>query len=258
VFDTGERPVAAGGLQVAVITESMARRYWPTGNAVGSRMRFGPNAAAPWTTVVGVVSDVRNDLTRPEAGPALFLSIRQVVRPNMHLLLRASGDLDTLTPSVARTVRELDPGVPLREAMTLEAVIDRGLAPRRLPAVLMGAFGVLALLLASVGIYAMFANMTTSREREFGVRLALGSRPSQIAALVIRQGAVWIVAGLAAGVIGIVLVARFVGSLLYGIAPSDPLTLGGSVFILILCALLALLVPLRRATRVDPAIALRA
>ena len=142
--------------------------------------------------------------------------------------------------------------------MPLATVIGAGLAGRQVPVVLMTAFGVLALLLASVGVYSLFASMTAAREREFGVRLALGSRPSEIATLVLRQGAGWIAGGLAIGGFGIVLVVQLVRDLLYGITPFDPITVGGSIAILVACATLALLIPVRRATRVDAAVTLRA
>ena len=149
-------------------------------------------------------------------------------------------------------------GIPLQRVMTLTTLIDVGLTGRRLPVLLMAAFGLLALLLASVGVYAMFANLAASREREFGVRLALGSRPAAIAGLVLRQGAGWMLAGLVVGGVGILLVVRLLGDLLYGVSPLDPVTLAFSVVMLIGCATIALLVPLLRATRVDAAIALRA
>jgi ABC-type antimicrobial peptide transport system permease subunit len=122
----------------------------------------------------------------------------------------------------------------------------------------MTGFGVLALLLATVGVYAMFASLAAAREREFGIRLALGSRPSAIAALVLRQGAAWMAAGLAVGAIGIVVVVRLVRDLLYGVPPFDPMTVGASVAVLVACAAIALVIPLRRATRVDATAALRA
>jgi len=123
---------------------------------------------------------------------------------------------------------------------------------------LMIMFGALALLVASVGIYAMFASMTSAREREFGVRMALGSRREAIAGLVLREGAGWMAAGLAGGVVGTLAVVRLVRDLLYQVQPFDPMTLAMSVSVLSICAMLALLVPVRRATRVDPTIALRA
>jgi ABC-type antimicrobial peptide transport system permease subunit len=142
--------------------------------------------------------------------------------------------------------------------MTLPAVLGEGIAGRRLPVLLMTGFGVLALLLATVGVYAMFASLAAAREREFGIRLALGSRPGAIAALVLRQGAGWMATGLAVGAVGIVVVVRLVRDLLYGVSPFDPLTVGASVVTLVACATIALLIPVRRATRVDAALALRA
>ena len=126
-----------------------------------------------------------------------------------------------------------------------------------MPAILMVAFGGLALLLASVGVYAMFTSMAAAREREFGVRVALGSTRGGIAALVLRQGGAGMVLGLAGGVVGVMIVGRLVSDLLYGVAPFDPLALGVSAVTLLLCAAAALLVPIRRATRVDPVTVLR-
>ena len=121
----------------------------------------------------------------------------------------------------------------------------------------MTAFGALALLLASVGVYAMFASMAAAREREFGVRVALGATRRGIAGLVLRQGAVWMALGLAGGAVGVALVARFLRDLLYGVRPFDPVTLGVAVLTLLACGTIALLVPVRRATRVDPITVLR-
>jgi putative ABC transport system permease protein len=158
---------------------------------------------------------------------------------------------------IRRELAALDRGLPLHNAMTLAAVLGERLAGRRLPVVLMTAFGALALLLASVGVYAMFASMAAAREREFGVRVALGSSRRAIAALVLRQGGVWMALGLAGGAIGIVVVTRLVRDLLYGVAPFDPVTLGVAVATLLACGTVALLVPVRRATRADPVAVLR-
>jgi ABC-type antimicrobial peptide transport system permease subunit len=159
--------------------------------------------------------------------------------------------------AVQREIRGIDPGIPLREATTLSAFLAKGLSGRRLPVVLMGAFGALALVLASVGVYAMFASMAAAREREFGVRIALGSSRAAIAALVLRQGAVWMAAGLLAGAAGVYVVARSLGGLLYGVEPFDPPTLVAAVLTLVACGALALMGPVRRATRADPIRVLR-
>ena len=142
--------------------------------------------------------------------------------------------------------------------MTLDAAVGEGLAARRLPVMLMTAFAALALLLASVGVYGMFASMAAAREREFGVRMALGSRPSAIAGLMLRQGVGWMAVGLSGGALGITLVVQLLRGMLYGVPPFDPIALGSAVAILVGCATVALLIPVRRATRVDPMVALRA
>jgi putative ABC transport system permease protein len=246
------------GLPTLVISESMARRFWPGGNAIGQRVRLGPNPQAPLIEIVGIVGDVRNDRTRPDAEPMAYASTRQSSALIVTIVMRAEGDPLALAKPMERAVASLDPGIALQRVMTMPVVLGEGIAGRRLPVLLMTGFGVLALLLASVGVYAMFASLAAAREREFGIRLALGSRPGAIAALMLRQGAGWMAAGLAVGALGIVMGARLVGNLLYGVAPFDPLTLAASATILIACATIALLIPVIRSTRVDAAVALRA
>jgi predicted permease len=250
-FDASDR---AGAPATVVIGESVARRYWPAGEALGSRIRLDGDLV----TVIGVVGDVRNDLARPDAEPMTYRSHRQESTQRFCVLLRTHGDPLALVRSLQREVAALDPSLPVQQAMTLDAAIGEGLAARRLPVMLMTAFGALALLLASVGVYAMFASMAAAREREFGVRMALGSPRSAIAGLMLRQGAGWMAAGLSGGALGIVLVVRLLRGWLYGVPPFDPIALGGAVAILMGCATVALLIPVRRATRVDPVVALRA
>ena len=248
-----------------IISEAMARRFWPKGDALGAQLRMGPNPNSTPFTVVGIVGDVRNDPARPDAEPMAYGPARLDVRPSRTLLVRTacapggSGCPDplSLVPSVRREVAALDPGVPLRGAAALRAFLAEGLTGRRLPAVLMTAFGALALLLASVGVYAMFAAMAAAREQEFGVRVALGATRGGIARLVLRQGAVWMGLGLAVGAVGVFFVARTLRGLLYGVSEFDPLALGVAVLMLVLCGTVALLAPVRRATRADPISILR-
>jgi hypothetical protein len=246
-----------GAPPTVVISEGAARRLWGGRDAIGTRVRLGPNPNAPLVEVIGIVGDVRNDRARPDAEAMIYRPTGQVAPPGVQLLLRASGDPLALSVAVERELTTIDPGLALQRARTLAEVAGSGLSGRRLPVLLMTAFGALALLLASVGVYAMFASMAAAREREFGVRMALGSRRGAIAGLVLRQGAGWMAAGLAVGAVGVVLVVRLVGDLLYGVQPFDPLTLAASVAILAGGATAALLIPVLRATRVDPAIALR-
>jgi predicted permease len=256
LFDARDR---TGASPVVVVSESMARRYWPRGNALGARIRLGANPNSALIEVVGVVGNVRNDRARPDAEPMVYQSTRQTaLPPNIHFVLRTTNDPLALATTVEKELARFDAGLPVQRVTSLPTFLDNGLAGRRLPVMLVGAFGGLALLLASIGVYAMFASMTAAREREFGVRMALGSPPQAIGRLVLRQGAVWIVAGLAGGAAGVPVVTRLVRDLLYGVSPFDPATLAVSISILVASATVALLIPVRRAIRIDPTIALQA
>ncbi len=242
---------------VIVINEAMAQRYWPKGNAVGARIHIGPpDPTAPWITVIGVVGNVRNDPTQLQPEPMMFPTIRQQPAGDA-FIVRTSGDPIALTNTVRKTLASVDPTIPMYKVSTLRDVIGDTFAPRRLPVILMGAFGALALLLASVGVYAMFANMAVSREREFGVRVALGATRGAIVRLVLGQGVVWMGVGLAVGTIGVVMAARLVRTQLFGVPQFDPIAIGLAVVTLLVCAGVALLVPVRRASRADPINVLR-
>ena len=187
-----------------------------------------------------------------------YMSNRQSATPFIRVLLRARGNPQSLVRPLEHEVAALDRGLPLDQTMTLRMQIRRELTARRLPVMLMIGFAALTLLLASVGVYGMFASMAVAREQEFGIRMALGSRPAAIAALMLRQGAHWMAIGLAAGIFGIMVVVRLLRNLLYGVQPLDPIALGGAVAILVGCATIALLIPVYRATRADPMVMLRA
>jgi predicted permease len=246
-----------GGPPVIIISEAMAKKYWPKGNAVGSRMRYGPpDPNEPWVTVVGVVGNVRNNLNLLGPEPIMFLPLRQ--QPfGETFIVRTAGEPEALVNTVRRVLREIDPGLPMYQVSTMQGVIDGRFAARRLPVMLMMGFGGLALLLASVGIYAMFASMASAREREFGVRIALGSSRGAVARLVLRQGGVWMVLGLVLGALGVAAASRLVRTQLYRVPELDPISIGAAVVVLLLCAIIALLMPVRRATRVDPITVLR-
>jgi predicted permease len=241
-----------------VISETMARRYWPDRDPLGARVHVSPHTTGRWGIVVGIVADVLIDPALPAPTPMAYASNRQdFAWTGRDFVLRTGGDPLALVRPFQRELSAIDPALPLRDPRTLTSVVRERLAGRRLPVLLMTAFSALALLLASVGVYALFAGMAAAREREFGVRVALGSTRGAIAALVLRQGAGWMLAGLAGGALGIVVVTRLLRGLLYGVAPFDPLTLALASAVLLACAALALLVPVRRATRVDPIRVLR-
>jgi ABC-type antimicrobial peptide transport system permease subunit len=240
-----------------VVTEAFAKKYFPKGDAIGQQIRYGPpNPNQPWTTIVGIVGNIKNNPLALSPEPVMFFSQRQQPYGEF-FAIRTTGDPLAITASVRATLKALDPGLPMHQLMTMEDVVAEGFAARKLPVMLMSAFGVLALLLASVGVYAMFTSMAAAREREFGVRMALGGSRGSVAALVLKQGGAWMVVGLTAGAIGIVVAAKLISSQLAGVEAFDPMTIGAAVLVLLLCAGVALLVPVRRATRVDPITVLR-
>ncbi|HYW30032.1 MAG TPA: ABC transporter permease [Gemmatimonas sp.] len=245
------------GPQALIVNQSMVRRYWPNGNAVGSQVRLDPRPDSPAFTVVGVVGDVRTDPASPGAEPVLYTSMRQAPFNGPVFVVRAGGDPTALVPAVRRELAALDPTLPMYDVAVLDDLVSDKFAGRRLPTVLMTAFGALALLLASVGVYAMFAAMTAAREREFAVRVALGSSRGAIAALVIRQGGTWMAFGLAAGTLGVFAVTRAMRTVLVGVASFDPLSFAIAAALLIVCSAIALLAPVRRATQADPISVLR-
>ena len=236
-----------------VISEAMARTWWPAGNAIGARVRIGSDASSPWAEVIGMAGDVRNDPARSLPEPMAYGAARQSpLRGSRIYLVRTDGDPLALVRPFRSALGGLDASVPMNDAGTLAAIVGTHLQPRRLPALLMTMFALLALLLASVGVYALFANLASAREREFAVRMALGSSPAGIAALVLRQGAAWTIAGLAGGAIGVAAIGQALRNLLYGVSPLDPLTIAAAIIALTASGTIALLVPVRRATRVDP------
>lgn len=248
-FGPEDRPDAPSSI---VINAAMERRYWPRGDALGSRIRLGPDANAPWKVIVGVVGDVRNDPAKSAPEPMTYASRRQEPSGRVSFLFRTQAQPQALEKEVKRIATAYDPDLATHNVTTMRALLSDALAGRRLPAVLMMGFGGLALLLASVGVYAMFAAMGAAREREFGVRVALGSSRQRIAGLVLRQGATWMAVGIVGGVFGVVLVGTMLRNLLYGVKPFDPFTLVATMLMLLACASIALLGPVRRATQVDP------
>ncbi|HJQ19504.1 MAG TPA: ABC transporter permease [Gemmatimonadaceae bacterium] len=248
---------AADGSPVMVINDAFAKKYFPNVDPIGQQVRYGPpDPNQPWTTVIGVVGNVRNNPIALAPEPMMFFSQRQ--QPfGESFAVRTSGDPIALAGTIRAQLKEIDPGLPMYQVKTMQELVAEGFTARKLPVLLMSAFGLLALLLASVGVYAMFMSMAAAREREFGVRIALGASRGSVASLVLRQGGRWMLIGLAVGAGGIALAARLVSSQLFGVPAFDPLTIGGAVLVLLACAGVALLVPVRRATQVDPITVMR-
>ena len=261
--DTTGRPKAV------IVDERLAARFFPGRDAVGQRIDDNQNGddptgkTVPPVTVIGVAARMRTgapgDSPTIETLPQMYLCAAQSSdRTSATLVVRvASGDPLKLAGSVKHEVLALDPEVPVADITTMELSIAGKLAPRRLTMVLLGTFALLALVLASIGLYGVMALTVTQRTRELGIRLALGAQRASVLGLIMRHGAVLVGVGLAVGLAGALVAGRLMASFLYNINGSDPLTLGIVVFTLGAAALLACWVPAQRATRVDPMVALR-
>jgi predicted permease len=243
---------------VALVDETAARRFWPNEDAVGRRFRPGGRASkAPWMTVVGVVGDIKTEgFDQPEQ-PHLYLCMFQNVGYAMAVYLRADGDPAGLTQALRREVQAVDPNLPVFGERTMEDIVSSSLAQRRFALQVVGGFGVLALLLAGIGVYGVVAYSVSQRTREIGIRLALGASSGAILRWVFTQGMRLTLAGMAAGLVGAFALTRLLRGLLFGVETTDPVTYAGLALLLGAVALLACYVPARRATKVDPMVALR-
>ena len=247
----------AASTPVVVVGESVAKQHWPNGDAVGAYVRLGPNPADPWAEVIGVVGDVRQFGPASDARPTVYSFALQDYWDGRDVMVRARGEAAAIASSVRDVVRQLDPNLPLVRMRTMDEVAGEVLAQRRLSMTLMSVFAALALVLAAVGLYGVMSYVVTARTREFGVRMALGAPRAAVLRLVVRQGLLTVVAGLAVGLAGAVAATRLLAGLLFGVKPLDPLTFGAVPAVLLVVALVACWLPARRATRVDPMAALR-
>ncbi len=254
-----------------LVNNVMARRWWPDGSAVGRQITVRksvqgrPDFGAPVrATVVGVVGDVRHYGVEVDPGPEVYLPYTLVVWPRMALLVRVRGNPDAAVRQITRTLARLEPDLPLVGATlpggveTVGAILDEGLAYRRLIAGLLGAFTVPALLLAALGIYGVIAYLVAQRTGEIAIRLALGSTPGGVRRLVLRDGLRLALVGIALGLAGALALTRLLRSELFEVSATDPVTLAGAAVVLVLVAALATWLPAQRATRVSPMQALRA
>ncbi|HWW75235.1 MAG TPA: ABC transporter permease, partial [Pyrinomonadaceae bacterium] len=242
---------------VVVVNETMARRFWPGESPVGKRITIWRDEKFP-REIVGVVGDTRSKPAEP-AGAQMYVPFAQ--DPNwasLSVVVRTSADPSSLAAAARDEVHALDKAIPVYNARPLSDVVAASLAERRASTLLVGAFALLALLLALVGIYGVTAYYVTQRTHEIGLRMALGARAYHILGLVVGRSLRLTLAGLAVGLCGALALTRAMASLLYEVKPADPLTLAAAAALLGAVALLACLLPARRATRVDPLIALRA
>jgi predicted permease len=253
--------------KVVIVDERLAKKFWPDTSPVGRRMwrptsiesMAQPGRDAEWFTVVGVVGSVKlRALVDPdERVGAYYFPFEQSTSSGVTFAVRTTARPDSITASLRNAIIEIDAELPLYDVEVMQDRIDDSLVARRSPMLLSLGFGSVALLLAAIGIYGVLAYMVAQRTKEIGIRMALGSTSRQVLKLVLGEGARILAAGFVLGIAGALALGRFIETVLYGVRPMDPVVLGSVASLLLIIALIACLLPARRATRVDPARALR-
>jgi putative ABC transport system permease protein len=246
--------------RVVIVNESFARRYFPDVDPIGRRIRPGLTTTEhdpPWREIVGVAADIRHRSLREKSAPAYFLPYAQGLISPLHLVVRTNNAVAVID-EMRRTLARRDPELALYGVKTLDDYVAASVATPKFQTLLLALFAGVGLVLTAVGLYGVTAYGVAQRTREFGIRLALGARPSEVLTLVLRGGLVLIVSGLAAGIVAGAFATRLLSSALYGVSPLDPVTYAGVSAILLAVAAIASYLPARRATEVDPIAALRA
>jgi predicted permease len=242
-----------GALLVAVINETMARRYWPDGSPVGRYISRGSERVQ----VVGVAKDGKYRSLNEGPRPYMYFPLAQSYRSAVKLHVRSNADTAATMNAIRQTFRELDADLPLTETMPIADHLEQAVFAQRIGATLLAIFGMLALTLAAVGLYSVMAYAVSQRTHEMGIRLALGASPGELRRMVVSSGMKVAAIGLALGAVGAAALSRLLTSLLNGVSPTDPVTFGVVLATLASVAFVAALVPARRASAVDPVVALR-
>ncbi len=245
--------------QVVIVSEELARKYWPGQEAIGKRLKAGREVELPWRMVVGIVGNVRTQGQDVGFVPELYLPLNQypwLLHPR-HLVIRTALNPSVITSAVRREVAALDKDQPVADVRTLDQLAAEPLAQRQFLMVLLGVFAFLALALAAVGIYGVMAYSVAQRTHEIGIRMALGAEQRDVLKLIVARGLLLAVAGVGAGLAAAFALSRLMAGLLYGVRPSNPATFAIVSVTLVTVALAASYIPARRATKVDPMVALR-
>ena len=249
-FDEHDQEGAPG---VVIINETMAQRYWPEGDALGKRLKLTKG----WLQVVGVAKDVKNRTLTEAPQPFLYLPLLQEYRSNMILVARTAGEPEKMFHTIQTEVAVLDPEIPMFDVRTLEEHIGVALFLQRMAATLLSIFGLLALSLAALGLYGVMAYAVSQRTRELGIRISVGAKRTDILKLILGHGLILSIIGIVGGLTVALALTRLSVHLLYGVSAADPLTFVVVMVILLVVALAAAYFPARRATKIDPIIALR-
>jgi putative ABC transport system permease protein len=248
--DTEDRP------RVVVVNEAFVQRHFPSEEALGKRISFN-GVAGPWQEIIGVVRTSKYLSLGELPTPVVYLSLQQNHETGMTLHVRAAVEPSTIAGAIRSEVQSLEKNLPFGNPAAMSQSIANSLYAARMGAILLGIFGALALLLASIGLYGVMSFAVSRRTRELGIRMALGAQAADVFKLVVRQGMGLVVIGMVLGLAVAAMVTRLLTSFLYGVSATDHLTFAVIPVILAVAALLACYVPARRATKVDPLVALR-
>ncbi|HEY4837904.1 MAG TPA: ABC transporter permease [Candidatus Acidoferrales bacterium] len=244
---------------VIIITQALATGYFHGESPIGKRITvaMGGNTEKFPSLIVGVVGDVKHEGLNTIAGPMVYWPHPELPFPFMTFVIRTTGNPLALIGSVRQAVKQLDPGLPVSDVATMEQRMSDSAAESRFSTLLLGIFAVVAIVLATVGIYGVTSYAVTARQHEIGIRMAVGAQPADVERMFIRRGIALTLTGLALGLIASFALTRLMGGLLFGVTPHDPLTFVAMAALLLIVAMLACYIPARRATRVDPLVALR-
>jgi predicted permease len=256
LFDARDR---VGAEQVVIVSRALAARYYPNGDAIGRRFRTGgpERPDNPWMQVVGIVDDVKYFGLAEAPPPAFYLPFAQHPWSSQYVVLRTAIAPQSLVSAIRETVWSVDPNLPLARIRTMDDIMSEAAADPRFRTFVLSSFGILGLVLAVVGVYGVMSYAVSQRAHELGVRAALGARPTQLMALVLRDGGLLAAIGIGAGIAGALGVTTLTEKLLFGVTPKDPVTFTAVTIVLSSAALLASWIPARRAARVDPLLAIR-
>jgi predicted permease len=241
---------------VAVVNDVIAKRFWPHGGALGKRIRV--TGDPPWSTIIGVVRSARDMDAAAPPGPHIYASLAQLGGDRLSLGIRTDGDAAAVLPGVRAAITRIEPSIPLEGARALTSYVEQSRASRRLTELLLAGFAVLAVVLASVGIFGVMSLSVANRSHEFGVRLAVGAAPGTLVRHVLREGALLAAVGVGAGLVLALVATHWIANMLYAVSPTDPLVFATLSVLLGAIAIAACWLPARRAARSDPLVVLRA
>ena len=252
---------------VVVVNEEAARKYWPGQDPVGQRITFDTEKkdGLEWLTVIGVAANAAQDNLAAKPGPEVYLAALQnkgFLSGNsrsayLTLVVRTAGNPSDFAAVLKQTIWSFDKNLPVSKVITMERALAEATAEQRFEMLLLGVFAAVALILAAVGIYGVMSYSVSRRTHEIGIRISLGASRQQVLSMVLRQGLIQVLVGTIVGATGALLISRLMAKMLYGVEPTDAVTYGCVTFLLVATAMLAILVPARKATRIDPIVALR-